>query len=650
MKTGYYIIMAQKTDLYTLLLTYANKQHSPYVEIELFISFISRYAAKYAGERPEWESWSANTNAKFWNELPPLLDEEKCKLLQEKEGQGKLLITDYYADVVAKAYDDPGGPGLPFPDEHSLKITIPPDNLRLLNTDEDLIVYLESPQTSRLPILKFSFMERIPSALALAFQVPRRILEASLFKIQNYLKSHNNLDYFQNKLISQMQGKEPLIREHMNVLDQEPLNALKSMIKPGDFTNLFWAYFYSTVKGEIRNKHDLMAEDIAALQAACIIHVCVTYFKKKVIQEKEREMALVTLEANFERSPYIYKMQDIVKFSDGAGHVLLEMYSDEDLQAFIKTKTTEGEGQNLPPLLIFHDPNKEQLFILKTKIFTVCLRLLSEVRPQIQKVIAKRWYQLTLNFQTEPAMEKDEEFEKLLSTYLEQFSPLLPLFLKDKRLPVVHLELEFIKDGIPKGAKFFENGVMLSLGTLLMISRKTILASTRMLLPFWYTTPILSSVMAFLRKTMKKKKAEISDDEDEENQGGGSGDNSRRHGSKPVSQEKHIKALIMQYENRLVPPNSTLDAYLEELESNWRKLVNKNDQKKIAEDIKNLVKERLRRSLRLQHGRKFNEQSIDSLASAIVFETPLFKQLDSKEQPLVTYVQLLIIKLLSTMK
>ena len=638
--------MAQMIDLYTVLLTYAHKQHSAYIDIEQFFSFLERHTDRH----PEWRKWLTGTNTGFWEELAPFEEAERCKVFRNKQGTGRIIFIDYFIDLITKSYKNMSELEVPYPDESSLKITIPQDLLRVIVVEEELGGYLDTPQLGQLPLIHLTFSDKLPSILVLAEHIPHLLLETALLKIHAFMGIHNNRDYFQNKLISQLRGKEPLIKQLMSQVDQQPQDCLRSMEDPGEFTSLFWAYLYSLIKGEVSKKHDLLPEDIIAYQSSCIIHVCVTFYKKKGTKKRERELALMTLESHLEKPPYRFKMKDIIGFTDGSGHLLLELYSEQDLQSFIKARTTEGIGGELPPLLIFHDRGKEQLFVSKTKILPLCTGLLNSARPQVQKAISKRWYRLIQEYQSEPAMERDDEFEKLLRQYLEQFAPLLVSFLDDSKLPVVQTELEYIQGSIPSELKFYERGVQLPLEHLLMMRRKDILADSRGLLPFWYSAPFISKIMAFFSKLLKKQAGKRDSHAAAGKPGRGEGGGAPfQFKPKPSAPDKQIKALIMQYEDDLLPAGYTVENYLAALENNWRKLVNKDAQKEMAEDIKKLVKDRLLRTMRLQQGRKLTKKSIDSLASAIVFETASLQQLDAPES-LLTYVQLLIMSILSELK
>jgi hypothetical protein len=83
--------MAQTTDLYSILKAYANKNNSPYIDIDSFLTFLKKYSSHKAAEQPEWAKWTTDTGLKFWSEMAPLAESEKCVLLSDTP-EGRIYI------------------------------------------------------------------------------------------------------------------------------------------------------------------------------------------------------------------------------------------------------------------------------------------------------------------------------------------------------------------------------------------------------------------------------------------------------------------------------------------------------------------------------------------------------------------------------
>ena len=157
--------MMQKVDLYSLLWAYANKAHTPSIKISVFVDFIGKYARQHMKELPEWEMWTRNTLAKFWEEIPALVDAGKCAI-QGVTSDRAIFLTQYYTAMIALAYKTENTSSIsPFPDERGLKIQIPNEQITALRLKEDLADYLDKPETVHTPIIKLELSKQLDSIL-----------------------------------------------------------------------------------------------------------------------------------------------------------------------------------------------------------------------------------------------------------------------------------------------------------------------------------------------------------------------------------------------------------------------------------------------------------------------------------------------------
>ncbi|MDR2070351.1 MAG: hypothetical protein LBP81_02895 [Treponema sp.] len=549
-------------------------------------------------------------------------------------------MVDFYAALLNPIYKDiDTNAGVPFPDAASLGITLPDEECRILSIKEDLAEYMQNPQKSIMPVIKIVFPDDIPSALVLATAIPRPLLDAALLKVRNFLRTQNNMNFFQRRLLSQMQGKEGFLRDALNMVSVRPLDCIPQIQASGEFISYFWSSFCSAVKSELRKKNDFLSIDIAVFQAVYIIEAFSTLFKEIMIAEREKEMALKALETAIDQPPYAYTMEEIFKFTDSTGRALLGQYTEEDLKEYLNSKSTAADGEELSSLLIYRNKKGEQIFINKQKVFLVCARLAGEARNQIRKALGTRWLRLMRDFNKEPAMENDEQFHQLLTKYVLQFVPDLIYLLRDKRTFLIQCETERSQGGVPLTARFYNPvGILLPMGTLLMLNRKDLLTDARILLPVWYSIPVLSAIFAFFSRLFsgnknKPQKKETSSSEKE----------------KAPSQEQAIKATAAQIVQKLSAGGKSPEASMADLEKRWHVILNKESKQHLITDIKSLIKDRLRRNLRLNMNQKISEQIIDDLAASIYVEAPVLKKLGDQES-LITYIKLYIAKLLLTTK
>jgi hypothetical protein len=162
-------------------------------------------------------------------------------------------------------------------------------------------------------------------------------------------------------------------------------------------------------------------------------------------------------------------------------------------------------------------------------------------------------------------------------------------------------------------------------------------------LPFWYSLPIVSSILAFFAKFKRKKNLprraspkSVDIDFDE-----------AVNPQRSYAHEIVNSARAMEVD--LVPPGKTLDEYLRDVESRWSKLLDKQARKNLVEDINALVRDNLRKTLRLRKRARLSEEDLKELAEGIVRGTPSLETLKANDY-LSLYMQLYMLKLLLTIR
>jgi hemolysin-activating ACP:hemolysin acyltransferase len=622
--------MAQDVDLYSILYPYSRKNGSPVIDVESFIGFLQKYAQRLCEEKPEWARWAVDTGPQVWRELNQLQENGKVTVTGTESGQ-QIFLNLYYAEQVKEAYKNPDNDAdMPFPDEHFLDISIPSSQLKPLDVSVDLPAFLKEPQTTALPIIKLVFPDNRGEALALAPMIPFAILETSLIKVRNYLLKHGNREYIQHKLAPQLIGKEDHLRELMDQVMTRPLNCINDMKEGREAAFYFWAYFCNQVRRDLASKKELLADEYGTLQAVYLIEVCSSFFKARAAKAKEIELAFKNFELELEKPPYYFSREAIAKFKDNKGIPLLGRYTQEGLEAYIKKRISEPPTPDeLPELLYFRTGDGANWLVKKSKLLPLCARLFAETRPVVIKSISKRWKKLLLNFMREPAMEENREFENLVLRYVEEYAPVLTALLQDHRLYLVHEELQRNK-GVAESSKLFNKNELLPLRVLLLIKRKELLSDVKLLLPFWYTIPIISHIIAFFQNLGKKKRTQNEDESSESSQ--------------IENIRKDLQNAARESEAHLVPDGHTLDSYLEELSQRWGNLLNKQAKDNLVEDVNALVRDKLRHMLHFQ--KNVNRDTLDKMTGSIMDTSTGLRKI-SEQNYLFLYVKLYLVKLLA---
>jgi hypothetical protein len=333
-------------------------------------------------------------------------------------------------------------------------------------------------------------------------------------------------------------------------------------------------------------------------------------------------------------------MDNIIKLRDNKSVPLLGQYSQEALEQYIKTKTTERNPDQLPELLVLRGLNGEHWFIKKKSMIPLCMKLIGDARINIRKSISARWLKLMKEYVSEPAMKSDIEFEKLLSRHLNSLAPILAALLEDNKLYLTYVETE----DIPTAQQIFKNKVLIPMSELLMLQRKALLADTKILLPFWHSMPLLLKIISFF-KNLGKKRDRRRREEQERIQ---AEESSEEISVKKDEQKTRLKQSAVDYISLHVPSDKTLDEFLVELQKKWNRLIHDQARKDLTEDVNALIRDRVRRMLRIQQNAVLTNETISRMTKNIIVDTPALHQLEGEYLSL--YIELYIAKLVSNIR
>jgi hypothetical protein len=340
-----------------------------------------------------------------------------------------------------------------------------------------------------------------------------------------------------------------------------------------------------------------------------------------------------------DKPPCFFTKDEIVKFNTDKGVPLLGMYSMQELDEYIKRAITESKNKVLPEWFVIDGKNGIQWYLKKEKYLSVCVKMLVTNQPLIKKAITKRWAKMLKDFQKEPSMENDSDFEKLLGSYTDQFSPQLAAMLGDQKLLWAYEEMEQTQAVIQSSYRIFRSGKLLPMSSLYSIHRRDMLSDAKFLLPFWYSIPIISAIAAFFAK-LKKKKVKKQPSESIEIE-------ETLEGKTKTIKELHSIADMIQSE--LIPQGQPPKSYLDELESRWNTLIGKTSRHNLTADVQSLVRDNVRRMIRIHKSKKISRESIREAAAIIVSGTPSLHKL-SNQDSLYRYIELYMAKLLLKIK
>jgi len=624
--------MPQKTDLYTIMYSYARKAGSPSINMESFIGFLEKYAKQFYEKKPEWTRWSNETGKKVWVDANHLVEEGKITIENEHAGPW-VVLCNYYAEIVREGYKNGDEDAdLPFPTESSLKVIIPKEQIKPLHIPSEMQLFFENPQEELLPIIKLFFPGSCGNALALAPMIPFTLVEFALLKVRNYLLHHGNKEYVQRVLAPQLMGKEAQLREILDQITIRPTDCLNDLKRYREASFSFWGHFCTLVRTDLSQKTELMPEDVAALQAVFIIDAFSNYMKVRAAKAKEAELVFRNFELEMDKVPYFFTRDAMLRFKDNKGVPLLSICSQEDLEAYIRKRSTEPAAPTvLPDYVYFRTVDGASWLIKKTKVLIACARLLADTRPQVIAAIYNRWKIMLKEFRKESAMDDDKEFEDLIAGYIKEHAPLLQAVLNDEKLMLIDEEMQSSKKEAAMSSRLFERNKLLPLRVLLNIKRKQILSDVKLLIPFWYT--LFFEIIAFFKRKKKNKPARPARPKKETKENDPLGDH-------------ELQRKVREAQTRLVPQGHSLDSYLKDVSMRWVELLNKQAYDDLIQDVNRLVRDKLRSLLRIKRHSLTDGDVLDTMAYTIIDSSAGLRKIRDQTS-LMLYIKLYIIKLVT---
>jgi len=175
-----------------------------------------------------------------------------------------------------------------------------------------------------------------------------------------------------------------------------------------------------------------------------------------------------------------------------------------------------------------------------------------------------------------------------------------------------------------------------------MLNRQELLTDTRIMLPFWFTIPILSSIFAFFNRPRrpKAKKANATTKEIEQDQ-----DTSQKDARAARERRKaELKGAASYIERKLVPEGSTLKNELSATLDLWNRTLDAQIKDNLTEDVNSLVRDYIRRILKTLKASTFDLPRVENLATTLV-DTPGLIKIKNRDA-LLAYVKLYILQLI----
>ena len=649
--------MSLKSDIYTMLRSFAHHQNSAYIHYAEFCDFIKRYAQRNINTKPQLLPFLNNPDIALAKDIAQIEEEHKI-IIQNKDTDKKaIIVIAYYTDKYANTYREmENNPNIPYPLLSDLPKNIPAEIVEKKQASSFLVdlLKLENDKNSSQSTLKLNgtkvkktiidphalyglvLPRDMPIILLPAVVSGSFLLTSAISKLRSVLRKEEYHDYFLKKLKISNPGKELSVKSFFTQFIQRPNEILDTLKESGD-TFYFWSQLCYFIRQDYEKVKDYTSDDLSILQSVYLTEIGINYYKTKSQQDLVCENAIKELTSILNKPPYYFSTDAISKFVDSKGHLLLGQYTNETLNLFLHEKTTALESNNLPSMLTFKIESGQRYYIYKSKVIPLIVRLCTDARETIKENLTKNWFSMYKAFDSEPAMKDQEEFEKRLQKDVKTYSPVLYALLNANFLSLIHYESRISNDPSASKITLFSNGKLLPYSELLMISRQEIITDAKIMLPFWYTVPIISWIARFILKPSKTQKANYKNTTTVQLQ-------EESEIDKPKNSRRiEIRNAARSLEEQLIDPGSTLERELNSYEHEWNKLIGDKTRADLTEDINSLIRDYMRKIIRSLKGTTFTKERIDNLARTLV-NSPALLKIHNKDA-LEMYIKLYIVKL-----
>lgn len=637
--------MAATSNIAILLKHLASKQKTPFIIYKEFCDYMKRYAQHNVEELPELVSYLGSPEQAVDKELIPLIESKQVVILDDDSPKKTIFVSYFFNIKFAERYKEiQANAAVSFPTVLDFPKQAPLEILNKQNS-QDVIFNLLSNQDKNDKNIYSIILPNNITPVIFPGNVPIQILvDSSMEKIRRMLKKEEYHDYYLKKLRISNPGKELSSKNFFTEFITKPDVALRSLESAGD-SFYFWNQLCYFIKQDYEKVKDFTQEDINVLQAVHIAEIVVSFFKNEAQKNLQRETAIKTLQSCLTKPPYYFSMETILKFTDTKGIPLYGQYTEKDLKNFLQKETTESTNNELPSLLVLKTDSDSRFFIYKNNVIPLILRLASDGHTIISEKITKDWYKKLHNFEKLPEMTDEKAFNDRLEDELQIESPVLYALLTSNFLPILNLEFQQNSIAGAQGS-IFEGDELISYAGILQLNRTELLENAKILLPIWYTIPIISWIIAlFCKKSSRKNKNAktkqkkiISNEESNETE---------ITKKKALTKKDELINAAKNIEAVFVPEGSTIEAELVNYKKQWNKMISKEANNNLTEDVNSLIRDYMRKILRTLPSKSFTSERITELATNLV-NTPSLKKITERNS-LLNYTQLYMIYLVKNM-
>jgi len=644
--------MGTSANLSQIIRFYAEKQKSPFIDFVEFCAYLKKYAEHHVEEQSELVKYLGDATATVSAELSGL-QEKRIATVITQDKKKTIVSVSYFSSEYTKRYKEIlENESIPYPVVTDLPGKFPLDILEKKNASEYLTQILEKQDVKSQKLYIIVFNHDCPSLLLPACIPVKVLMECAKRKIRRILAKDEYHDYYLKKLRSSNPGKEVILQHFFTnfVENKYQSDNIEDTISSDDY--YYWSQLCYFIRQDFEKIQDKTMEDNNILQAIEITEINNVYLKQKMQSEQKKAEALKQLEFNLTKPPYIYTIDNMIKFKDNSGKTLYGQFSEEDFKAFLMKHTGQAPEGELPRLLVFKVESGTKYYIFKNRVLPLTVRLCNEAHNAISTTLENRWYEKLFNYETLPEMKNAGEFENVVAEEIRAQAPVLWALVNANFMTLLSYEKN--SDENMDGGRIFHGNELLPFSEMLMLRQSDILAQAKMRLPFWYTIPVLSWICAMF--SGRKKNPKVKDKKKNSKTSKGYEDIINPDDIEEMPEEKKSKGNKKNKRDALadmaedlakdfLTEGTTLDRELDFLCKQWNKMISTQASIQLTEDVNSLIRDYMRKVINTLTASTFTADRVRSLAKSLV-KTPNMQKI-KEEEALTAYVELYILKLVS---
>ena len=613
--------MADKKDVLALLRAFALRRKSQVVGFADFVTFSRKYSEQKKAEVPSLATLISDTEIQLSTYLEDLAEEKRCTLIYDQGKIGSVVYPGFFCELVKRTYKDiDDDPEIPFPNQNTLDMKIPPDNVRNVDMKSDFVSLLGAREDEDSNILQLIFPEGINSIIVPSDLIGNILLALSVEKVRLYLNTQRNTFYMLSKLRGVFRTKEQLLKDMISSIVSARSQALETIHNPTEFSFSFWTHLANAIIREYREKTNKLEREHSYCQAAYLLGFYNVYFKGRVQKKKDSEAALKMLDKRMRQEPYYFTVSDIGNFKDNQGLPLTRKYTSEQMHQYLEKMTKSADSGSLPEILRLKSSDRKEYYVAREVLLPLTAKKMQDASKEYRKVYTAEWAKQLEAIKKTPEMKNDEEFVLRLEDRVKNEDPLLRALLSYEMLFLTLQDSKPHYDVHQEISRILNTAAnkLSPMDEILRLNRREILAQAKMSLPIWKTTPVINRLFGFLKKFLSgaqlkqakktKRKSQASDKSIAAGTkllgAGGEPPRTRPAQAEPApsgGQPASARARALALQNAMAGlkvqfvGNASLEESMDELIAKWNPLFDPEAKANLVEDVNSLVRDFLRK-------------------------------------------------------